>query len=85
MRTLIILGSTGSIGVQALEIVDANPGFFQVLAISAAGTNPDQIMTVVRHRLKSQLLSAMLFSMQLLVRLVLHRQFLPLRPEINWL
>ena len=44
MRTLIILGSTGSIGVQALEIVDANPGHFQVLAISAAGTNPDQII-----------------------------------------
>ena len=44
MRTLIILGSTGSIGVQALEIVDANPGLFEVLAISAAGTNPDQII-----------------------------------------
>jgi 1-deoxy-D-xylulose-5-phosphate reductoisomerase len=44
MRTLIILGSTGSIGVQALEIVDANPGLFEVLAISAAGTNPDQVI-----------------------------------------
>ena len=44
MRRLIILGSTGSIGVQALEIVDANPGLFEVLAISAAGTNPDQII-----------------------------------------
>ena len=44
MRTLIILGSTGSIGVQALEIVDANPELFQVLAISAAGSNPDQLI-----------------------------------------
>ena len=44
MRTLIILGSTGSIGVQALEIVDANPGLFEVLAISAAGANPDQLI-----------------------------------------
>jgi 1-deoxy-D-xylulose-5-phosphate reductoisomerase len=44
MRTLIILGSTGSIGVQALEIVDANPGLFEVLAISAAGTNSDQLI-----------------------------------------
>lgn len=44
MRTIIILGSTGSIGVQALEIVDANPDHFKVLAISAAGTNPDQII-----------------------------------------
>ncbi len=41
VRSLIILGSTGSIGVQALEIVDANPELFEVLAITAAGTNPD--------------------------------------------
>lgn len=43
-RTLSILGSTGSIGVQALEIVDANPDLFQVVAISAAGNNPDQLI-----------------------------------------
>jgi len=48
MRTLIILGSTGSIGVQALEIVDANPGLFQVIAISAAGSNPDQLIAQVK-------------------------------------
>ena len=40
-RKLVILGSTGSIGVQALEIVDANPELFEVVAISAAGSNPD--------------------------------------------
>ncbi len=43
-RTLVILGSTGSIGVQALEIVDANPDLFEVIAISAAGTNPDVLI-----------------------------------------
>jgi 1-deoxy-D-xylulose-5-phosphate reductoisomerase len=43
-RSLVILGSTGSIGVQALEIVDANPELFDVLAITAAGTNPDQLI-----------------------------------------
>ena len=43
-RELVILGSTGSIGVQALEIVDANPSLFTVLAISAAGTNPDLVI-----------------------------------------
>ena len=43
-RSLIVLGSTGSIGVQALEIVDANPEFFSVLAISAAGSNPDVVI-----------------------------------------
>jgi 1-deoxy-D-xylulose-5-phosphate reductoisomerase len=43
-RTLVILGSTGSIGVQALEIVDANPGLFEVIAITAAGTNPNALI-----------------------------------------
>jgi 1-deoxy-D-xylulose-5-phosphate reductoisomerase len=43
-RTLVILGSTGSIGVQALEIVDANPELFEVIAISAAGSNPDLLI-----------------------------------------
>ena len=43
-RSLVILGSTGSIGVQALEIVDANPDLFEVLAITAAGTNPEALI-----------------------------------------
>lgn len=43
-RRLVILGSTGSIGVQALEIVDANPDLFEVIAITAAGTNPDVLI-----------------------------------------
>lgn len=43
-RRLVILGSTGSIGVQALEIVDANPGLFEIAAITAAGTNPDVLI-----------------------------------------
>lgn len=40
MRDLVILGSTGSIGVQALELVTANPGKFRVVAITSAGNNP---------------------------------------------
>jgi 1-deoxy-D-xylulose-5-phosphate reductoisomerase len=43
-RELVILGSTGSIGVQALEIVEANPNLFTVVAISAAGSNPDLLI-----------------------------------------
>lgn len=43
-RKLVILGSTGSIGIQALEIVDSNPDLFEVIAISAAGSNPDQLI-----------------------------------------
>ena len=43
-RELVILGSTGSIGVQALEIVEANPSLFTVTAIAAAGSNPDALI-----------------------------------------
>jgi 1-deoxy-D-xylulose-5-phosphate reductoisomerase len=39
MRSIIILGSTGSIGVQALEIVAANPDKFKVLALTAGSGN----------------------------------------------
>lgn len=39
MRDVVILGSTGSIGRQGLEIVAANPNKFRVIAISSAGTN----------------------------------------------
>jgi len=40
MRDVVILGSTGSIGRQGLEIIAANPEKFRVIAISSAGTNP---------------------------------------------
>jgi 1-deoxy-D-xylulose-5-phosphate reductoisomerase len=35
MRKVIILGSTGSIGSQALEVVEANPDTFEVVGLSA--------------------------------------------------
>jgi len=38
-RSIAILGSTGSIGTQAIEVVSANPGRFRVIAISAGGAN----------------------------------------------
>ena len=38
-RSIVILGSTGSIGTQALEVVAANPERFHVTAISAGGGN----------------------------------------------
>ena len=40
-RSIVILGSTGSIGTQALEVVAANPDRFRVTAISAGGGNLD--------------------------------------------
>lgn len=48
MRDLVILGSTGSIGVQALEIVAANPGALNVVAITAYGRNPAAIIEQAR-------------------------------------
>lgn len=43
-RSIIILGSTGSIGVQALEIISANPELFEVVALSAGGANIDLLI-----------------------------------------
>lgn len=36
-RELVILGSTGSIGTQAIDVVRRNPDRFRVVALSAAG------------------------------------------------
>jgi 1-deoxy-D-xylulose-5-phosphate reductoisomerase len=44
MRDVVILGSTGSIGVQALEIIEANPGHFRVVALTAAGNNVELLI-----------------------------------------
>ncbi|GAB6987339.1 1-deoxy-D-xylulose-5-phosphate reductoisomerase [Nocardioides pyridinolyticus] len=41
IRDIVILGSTGSIGTQALDIVRANPDRFRVVALTAGGSNPD--------------------------------------------
>ncbi|MDR2294822.1 MAG: 1-deoxy-D-xylulose-5-phosphate reductoisomerase [Microbacterium sp.] len=42
MRRILILGSTGSIGTQALDVIRANPGRFEVAGL-AAGTNRDAV------------------------------------------
>ena len=44
MRDVVILGSTGSIGVQALEIIAAHPELFRVVALSAGGKNTDLLI-----------------------------------------
>lgn len=38
---VVILGSTGSIGTQALDVIRANPGRFRVRALTAGGSNRD--------------------------------------------
>ena len=40
MRSVIVLGSTGSIGTQTLEIVRDSKSDFKVVGISAGGSNP---------------------------------------------
>ncbi|WP_460496251.1 1-deoxy-D-xylulose-5-phosphate reductoisomerase [Glycomyces tarimensis] len=40
LREIVLLGSTGSIGTQAIDIVKANPDRFRVVAIGAQGNNP---------------------------------------------
>lgn len=39
-KRVAILGSTGSIGTQALELIAANPERFEVVALAAGGGNP---------------------------------------------
>jgi 1-deoxy-D-xylulose-5-phosphate reductoisomerase len=40
-RDVVILGSTGSIGTQALDVVRAHPDRFRVVALTAGGSRPD--------------------------------------------
>lgn len=41
VRDIVILGSTGSIGTQALDLVRAHPDRFRVVGLTAGGSNPD--------------------------------------------
>ncbi len=49
MRDVVILGSTGSIGVQALEVIASNPSLFKVVAISSAGSNPELVIAQAKQ------------------------------------
>jgi 1-deoxy-D-xylulose-5-phosphate reductoisomerase len=40
-RDVVILGSTGSIGTQALDVVRANPERFRVVGLTAGGSRPE--------------------------------------------
>ena len=40
-RDVVILGSTGSIGTQALDLVRAHPDRFRVVGLTAGGSHPD--------------------------------------------
>ena len=48
MRDIVILGSTGSIGVQALEVIAANPTKFRVVGLSAGSNNLERLAEQVK-------------------------------------
>lgn len=43
-KRILILGSTGSIGTQALEVIADNPEKFEVVGIAAGGRQPDLLI-----------------------------------------
>ena len=49
MREIVILGSTGSIGIQALEVIAANPDKFKVVALAAGGGNISALIAQARN------------------------------------
>ncbi len=53
MRSLVILGSTGSVGTQALDVVRHNPDRFKVVGLSA-GTNQELLVGQIREFLPPQ-------------------------------
>ena len=48
MRDVVILGSTGSIGTQALEVISQNPDKFRVVGLSAGENNLKLLIEQVR-------------------------------------
>ena len=49
MKSVSILGSTGSIGTQALDVIRHNPDRFKVVGLSAAGGNVELLAGQVRE------------------------------------
>ncbi|MFM7624827.1 MAG: 1-deoxy-D-xylulose-5-phosphate reductoisomerase, partial [Actinomycetota bacterium] len=44
MRDVVILGSTGSIGVQALEVISENPDKFRVVGLASGSNNIERFI-----------------------------------------
>ncbi len=49
MRSLALLGSTGSIGTQALDVVRRNPDRFRVVGLTAGGANQELLAGQIRE------------------------------------
>ena len=50
MKALAILGSTGSIGRQTLQVVESLPERFRVVALAAGGNLEELAGQIARHR-----------------------------------
>ncbi|GIU55102.1 1-deoxy-D-xylulose-5-phosphate reductoisomerase [Arthrobacter sp. NicSoilC12] len=48
-RKIVLLGSTGSIGTQAIDVVDGAPHLFEVIALSAGGGNLELLARQAVH------------------------------------
>ena len=48
-RRILLLGSTGSIGTQAIEVVADNPDLFEVVGIAAGGSDPVLVIAQARQ------------------------------------
>ncbi|MER7115941.1 1-deoxy-D-xylulose-5-phosphate reductoisomerase [Saccharomonospora azurea] len=49
-RTVLVLGSTGSIGTQALDVTGRNPDLFRVVGLAAGGSDPRALAAqVIEH------------------------------------
>ena len=49
VRNVVVLGSTGSIGRQALEVIEANPDRFRVVGLAAGGSHLELLAEQVQH------------------------------------
>ncbi|MEA4983077.1 MAG: 1-deoxy-D-xylulose-5-phosphate reductoisomerase [Paludibacter sp.] len=56
-KNIVILGSTGSIGTQALEVIESNPSLFEVFALTA-GNNVDLLIMQARKFLPEMVVIA---------------------------
>lgn len=70
IKTIAILGSTGSIGTQALEVIEENPSLFEVYALTA-NNNADLLISQAR-KFKPEVVVIANESLYLQVKEALH-------------
>ena len=48
-RTVVVVGSTGSIGTQALKVIADNPDKFELVGLAAGGSRPELLCQQARQ------------------------------------